>query len=140
MEAIACSKQKAIDVAAAIIQRGSTYLLTERKKGDFMELHWEFPGGKKKPKESLEACLARELNEELGINAKVNEKLGIFPHEYEGKKPITLHVYFCSIIDGEPYGKEGNRIGWYSLGEIKELDLMDVDQLIFEELLRAYRN
>ena len=54
-----------IVVAAAVIERGGQFLVTRRQPGTHLAGHWEFPGGKCEPGETLAACLARELREEL---------------------------------------------------------------------------
>ncbi|MBI4342403.1 MAG: NUDIX domain-containing protein, partial [Candidatus Omnitrophica bacterium] len=51
----------------AVIERRGRYLICRRRRGDFLGGFWEFPGGKRKPRESWEACLRRELREELGV-------------------------------------------------------------------------
>ena len=56
-------------VAAAIIERDGRLLMARRLQGTHLEGLWEFPGGKIDPGESLEACLVRELAEELGVAA-----------------------------------------------------------------------
>ena len=43
------------------------FLLTSRPEGKVYAGHWEFPGGKLEPGESVEQALRRELREELGI-------------------------------------------------------------------------
>ena len=60
-------------VAAAIIISKGKVLLARRKQGDSHQGFWEFPGGAVEPGETLEECLARELMEELGVAATVEE-------------------------------------------------------------------
>ena len=55
-----------IVVTAAVIERDGAFLVTRRPAGVHLEGYWEFPGGKCEPGESHEACLAREIREELG--------------------------------------------------------------------------
>ena len=59
----------ALVVTAAVIERDGAFLLTRRLDGTHLEGQWEFPGGKCEPGETLEQCLARELREELGVDA-----------------------------------------------------------------------
>ena len=57
-----------VEVAAAVLtQPDGRVLLAQRPSGKAYAGYWEFPGGKVEPGESLEAALARELHEELGI-------------------------------------------------------------------------
>jgi A/G-specific adenine glycosylase len=89
------------DVAVGIIRRGKRLLIDRRKPEGLLGGLWEFPGGKRKEDESLEACLAREIGEELGIRVKVLCPLMSVPHAYTHFR-ITLHVYECRYVSGRP--------------------------------------
>ena len=60
-----------IRVTAAIIVDTGRILIAQRAKSDRMAGFWEFPGGKIEPGETPEACLARELKEELCMTATI---------------------------------------------------------------------
>jgi len=62
-----------IDVAAGLVFREGKVLITQRHAGAHLGGLWEFPGGKREPDEAFEACLQRELREELGIEVVVGE-------------------------------------------------------------------
>ena len=66
-----------------------------------------------KKNEILEACLKREIAEELGVEIKVENHLITVQHEYETKY-VTLYFYNCSTISGELESKEGQAIKWIS--------------------------
>ena len=61
-------------VVVALILRGREVLICQRRSDQPMALKWEFPGGKMEPGESAEEALARELDEELGIVAKIGSQ------------------------------------------------------------------
>ncbi len=52
---------------------------------------WEFPGGKLKPYEGVQAALARELFEELHLTVVNIRPLIIIDHDYP-QQAITLHL------------------------------------------------
>jgi 8-oxo-dGTP diphosphatase len=57
-----------VRVAVAVLQRpDGRVLLAQRLPGTPYPGYWEFPGGKLEAGESAPAALARELDEELGI-------------------------------------------------------------------------
>src|SRR5580765_7280877 len=67
------SKAPVIDVSAGLVFRAGKLLITKRHDDAHLGGLWEFPGGKREPDESFEACLVRELREELGIEVAVGE-------------------------------------------------------------------
>jgi 8-oxo-dGTP diphosphatase len=112
-------------VAAAIIERDGRWLLARRLQGTHLEGLWEFPGGKADPGETLEACLVRELAEELGVVGRVAGLRWSTAHEYPGKR-VELHFYDCAI-DGEPRPLLGQELRWVSASELAELPLPEAD-------------
>jgi 8-oxo-dGTP diphosphatase len=89
-----------IRVAAAIIENEQGLLLIARRKPEKSQGGlWEFPGGKLEEEESPEACLRRELMEEMGIEIDVQAYFGINEHWY-GDFPIQLIAYRAKFIAG----------------------------------------
>jgi len=114
-----------IVVTAAIIERDGRFLMARRLKGTHLEGLWEFPGGKTEPGESLEACLARELDEELGVPCRVGRLRLATTHEYPGRR-VELHFFDCEI-DGEPRPLLGQELRWVSASELASLPLPEAD-------------
>lgn len=56
-----------ICVSAGIVRRGERILICQRGEGRNNAHLWEFPGGKQEQGETPEACLVRELQEELNL-------------------------------------------------------------------------
>jgi len=88
-------------------------LIDQRLESASMGGMWEFPGGKKKPNESIEKTIQRELEEELGIVVKVGGKLLSFEHSYTHKK-LYFTVHFCELIIGEPKPLASQKLLWVS--------------------------
>ena len=90
---------KIVEVAAGLVYREGRYLIARRNPGVHLAGFWEFPGGKCEPGETLEACLRRELFEELGIRIGVPIPFQIIRHEY-AEKTVELHFFRCRIEAG----------------------------------------
>jgi mutator protein MutT len=90
-----------IEVAAGLVFRQGKLLVTQR----CLEAHqgglWEFPGGKRETNETFEACLARELREELGIEVAVGDLVESLTHAYP-EKTVCLRFYRCRWLMHEP--------------------------------------
>ena len=114
-----------IVVAAAIIEQDGRWLMARRLKGTHLEGLWEFPGGKVDPGETLEACLGRELAEELGVASRVAGLRWSTTHDYPGQR-VELHFYDCTI-EGEPRPLLGQELRWVSASELAELPLPEAD-------------
>lgn len=63
-----------IEVSAAVILQAHRVFATQRGYGEWKD-GWEFPGGKREPGETPEACLRREILEELDTEIAVGEEL-----------------------------------------------------------------
>jgi 8-oxo-dGTP diphosphatase len=98
-------------VAAAIIERQGRYLITQRRDGVRYGGLWEFPGGKCHAGETLEACLARELREEVGVQVAIRGVEQVIRHD-EADGPVELHFYRCELTDGDPRPLDVQAVRW----------------------------
>ncbi|HDQ45788.1 MAG TPA: A/G-specific adenine glycosylase, partial [bacterium] len=89
-----------LDVTAGVIWKEGRFLITLRPPRGLLGGLWEFPGGKREAGETLEACLSREIHEELGIEVSVGRRLISVEHAYTHFR-ITLHVFECRFVSGE---------------------------------------
>jgi len=88
-------------VAVGVIYTDGRILIDKRKPEGLLGGLWEFPGGKKRPGESLEAALRREVREELAINVRVERPLAVVDHTYSHFR-VRIHAFECTYISGEP--------------------------------------
>jgi A/G-specific adenine glycosylase len=99
------------DIGVAVIRERDRYLIQQRPEGALLAGLWEFPGGKRKSRESIAACIRRELREELGIGVEVGQKLCEVDHTYTHYR-VTLHVHWCRIVRARPKALYAQRIRW----------------------------
>jgi 8-oxo-dGTP diphosphatase len=104
-----------VDVAVGVLIRpDGAFLITSRPPGKVYAGHWEFPGGKVEPGETVEQALARELHEELGITIagaeRWQEQLFDYPH-------ALVRLHFCKVFawTGELQMREGQAMAWQQL-------------------------
>jgi len=122
-------------VTAAVVERNGAFLVTRRQKGTHLEGCWEFPGGKCEPAETLEASLARELDEELAVKARVGEEMHMTTHEYPDRT-VELHFFRCELM-GEPQPQLGQEMRWASRADLATLAFPQADAELIERLLRS---
>jgi 8-oxo-dGTP diphosphatase len=116
-----------IKVVAAVIERGGRILVGQRRKSDSHGLKWEFPGGKVERGEAPAAALARELEEELGIQAHVGREIVRYSHEYPKRATILLIFFNVTQFSGEPQSLAFERIVWEVPERLPQYDFLDGD-------------
>jgi 8-oxo-dGTP diphosphatase len=94
-------------------------LISRRAKDSHQGGLWEFPGGKVEPGESLAVALARELQEELGIQIGRTSPLLEVRHDY-GDKAVRLDVHVVWDFSGQARGLEGQPLNWVEAGALRD--------------------
>ena len=122
-----------IKVTAAIIIEDQKVLITQRATYDEWGGKWEFPGGKIEAGETPEACLQRELREELGIIADVHDLYAVSNHAYP-HFTIELLAYRVTIQSGQITLHDHKDYRWVSIGDLCKFDFSDADKPIVEKL------
>jgi A/G-specific adenine glycosylase len=108
------------EIGVAVIWNDQDQILIDRRKQEgLLGGLWEFPGGKIEPGETVEACISREINEELGIEVAVGDRLCTVTHAYSHFK-VTLNVHHCTHLAGDPQPLECDEVRWVSLDTIEE--------------------
>jgi len=121
------------DVTAGVIQEGDRVLIAQRPPEGMLGGLWEFPGGKVEPGEGLEECLKRELREELGIEVEVLGPMMTIRHAYTHMR-ITLHVFRCRRIEGDPRPIGCADVRWVRIAELDRYPFPNTDRRIVERL------
>jgi len=123
-----------IEVAAAIIENEQgQILIARRKKGKSQEGLWEFPGGKLEPGESPEACLKRELLEEMNIEIDPYERFGVNEHDY-GTFQIRLIAYKARYLNGDIRLVDHDEYRWVEKKELSNFEWAPADVPFIEEI------
>jgi 8-oxo-dGTP diphosphatase len=116
-----------VDVVAAVIERDGSILICQRKRGGRHSLKWEFPGGKVEPGERPRDALARELREELAIEARIGEELARHEVRYGNRPAFGLLFYRVTEFTGEPVNLEFEQIVWERREKLPEYDFLEGD-------------
>jgi len=122
-----------IDVAAGLVFREGKLLITQRYADAHLGGLWEFPGGKREPNETFEACLQRELREELGIEVVVGELVESLTHAYL-EKTVHLKFYRCRWEKREPQTLGCSAFKWVTADELKDYAFPAADAQLLGKL------
>lgn len=114
--------------AAALIDIDGRVLICQRPEGKQLAGLWEFPGGKVEPGETPEACLIRELDEELGIKAA---KACLAPfvfasHEYESFH-LLMPLYLLRKWEGQVVNREHSAMAWVKPNRLSDYPMPPAD-------------
>ena len=120
-------KRERLLVVAGIVVRDGRVMLCQRRPEVHNGLKWEFPGGKLEPGEAPEAALARELREELDIEAAVGPVCDVVLHRYPDRDVLLL-FYPCRIRGGTPRTVDCNAVAWASPEGLPGYDLAAADR------------
>ncbi|MFN8684747.1 MAG: (deoxy)nucleoside triphosphate pyrophosphohydrolase [Acidobacteriota bacterium] len=129
---------KVVSVVAGVLTHGGKILIGQRKRNDWHGLKWEFPGGKIEPGEEPEQALARELREELGIEAIVGGLLQRYQFQYNERPPVELVFYSITQFSGVPVNYEFEQILWEEAHRLPDYDFLDGDREFIAWLARHF--
>jgi 8-oxo-dGTP diphosphatase len=99
-----------------------------------MALQWEFPGGKIEPGETPEQALARELDEELGIQATIGPSITRIRHNYRHGGAVDLHFFAVHEFQGELTNRIFTQFRWTKLEELPQYDFLAADRGLIRDL------
>jgi 8-oxo-dGTP diphosphatase len=114
-------------VVAAVILKDGKVLVCQRTRHQTMPLKWEFPGGKIEEGEQPRDALRRELEEELGIDAKIGHEVSRLRHEYPGGGAVELRFYVVHEYKGEIENKIFRDVQWAPRSVLPQYDFLEAD-------------
>lgn len=133
-------------VLGLAINSSGQFLLTQRNQPEDPEVHlkWQIPGGGMEYGEMPEQTLAREMQEELEVSARI-----LFPHPIaktslwnlkDRSFHVTLLCYLISIDDQTAFigDSETHAWKWYSPEEIASLNVLPLTHEFVTEALRIH--
>jgi len=121
-------------VAAALILRESQVLVCQRTKHQTMPLKWEFPGGKIEPGEQPADGLRRELEEELGILARIGDEVARIQHVYRNGGAVELRFFLVQEFEGEVENRIFADVQWAERTRLPEYDFLQADQELVRQI------
>lgn len=124
---------RVIEVSAALIFHDGKLLITQRHAKAHLGGLWEFPGGKREAGETFEACLIREIREELGVEVSVGALFEEIHHDYP-EKSVHLKFFICRLVFGEPQPLDCAAVRWVGQGELDAFEFPAADVQLLEKL------
>ena len=124
-------------VAVAVVLGDEQGVLLGKRRIDPGSGRWSFPAGYVNRGEVLEEAAVREVEEELGVRARLHGLIGVYSTRGD---PVVLVVYAGAIVEGEPRpdGHEVSEVRRFALDALPELAFPH-DVEVLSEWKRARR-
>ena len=119
--------------AAIIYDKQGKILLCKRGNGGTAAHKWEFPGGKRKPEETLEQCVVRECKEELGVDLEVDGLYDAFIQE-ESDRQLDFTFFTAHISHGKVRALVHDDLVWAEPAKLLVFDLAAADKRVAQTL------
>lgn len=129
---------KEMDVVCGVIIKDKKVLIAQRRSVERDGI-WEFAGGKVEKNESKEEAIVRELNEELGLQTKVEKHLCTI-HDQREQVCLRVDAYQMRYLSGSLQLVTHYQAKWVSADELDKYVFEEADypmlELIKEKLRR----
>lgn len=106
-----------IEAVVAVIREAKKFLIQRRPDRGLLAGLWEFPGGKRRPEETLEDALRREVGEELKAEIDILASLLETVHAYT-RFEVKLHAFACRFRSRPTLDPRRHR--WVSLPSLRK--------------------
>ncbi|MES3037893.1 MAG: (deoxy)nucleoside triphosphate pyrophosphohydrolase [Bdellovibrionota bacterium] len=125
-----------IPVVAGFLKKEDMILVGKRPENHSLAGLWEFPGGKIESGESPEEALARELDEELGIQAEIGDLKLCFTHSY-GDVGILILFFEVKYWKGEPKAKIHVELDWINPLDLAKRNIPEANRKLLPRIMQA---
>lgn len=125
-----------IPVVAGFLKKDGKILIGQRPENHSLAGQWEFPGGKIESGETPEQALARELFEELGIEAEVGDLKMACTHSY-GDVGILILFFEVLYWKGEPKAQHHMMLEWVHPEELKTRNIPEANRKMLDRIFKA---
>lgn len=117
-----------------MIVRDHSVLACQRTRHQTLPLKWEFPGGKIETGEQPRNALQRELEEELGIVAKIGDEVSRVRHDYKDGKRVELRFYRVTEFHGEVENRIFRDVRWIPRRNLPQYDFLEADVELVKQI------
>lgn len=99
----------------AVLAHGDRFVLLRNERAE-----WELPGGRLEPGETPEACVLREIREELAIEARLGPILDCWVYPVLPGRPVVIVTYgaVADRLDGIAHSAEHDSLALAGMTEI----------------------
>jgi 8-oxo-dGTP diphosphatase len=128
-----------IEVVAAVIELEGKLLAFQRgpAKYEYVSNKFEFPGGKVEEGEDHKLALARELQEELELDAEIKGHITTVEHLYPDFL-IKMHCFLVHLDQFDGRLTEHTSFAHVSLSDSGELDWIEADRPVLKVLQEKF--
>ena len=115
-------------VIANSLVRPTRVLAARRRDVALADGPWEFPGGKVEPGETPRDALARELREELGIEATIADEIDEPRCGWVISESLRLRLFLAETADTPRPGSDHDEVVWLDLDQLESVHWMQGDR------------
>lgn len=106
-----------VSAKGVVLRNGSVALLKNERN------EWELPGGKIEPPEAPEACVVREIREELGLEVEAIAELDTWIYEIGPGATVRILTFGCAEKSprNAVVSHEHSEMRWFPLADVPGL-------------------
>ncbi len=121
----------------AVIEHNGKRLLIQQSRNKPNSGQWRHPGGKFESNETITEGLIREIKEETGLDIEIIHKkaINVSPSEYDAG---NFGFFNAKLVGGQLKidKREVEDAGWFTINEIKKLNLMNATRKFYEKIIQ----